>query len=70
MDKFTKEDYSDLMYCLKQRREQLFNSIRFFNETIKDKNGRRLDILENCVLSYKTELSKIDLLILKVQNLL
>ena len=70
MDNLTKEDIADILYCLKQRREQLLNSIKFFNEVIKDANGKRLDILYNCTLGYKKDLDKIDFLILKIQKLL
>lgn len=70
MDNLTKEDIADILYCLKQRREQLFNSVKFFNEVIKDGSGKRLDLLNNCIFGYKKDLDKIDLLILKIQKLL
>lgn len=70
MNDLSKEDIADIMYCLKTRRDQLATSIRFFTETIKDGSGRRLDILENLVSGYRRDLDKIDLLILKFQNLL
>lgn len=70
MDNFSKEDIADLIYCLKNRKEQLLSSIRFFNEVIREGKGKRLDLLENCTLGYKKDLDNIDLLILKLQNLL
>ena len=70
MENLSKEDVADILYCLKLRKDSLLNSIRFFNEVIKDNKGKRLDILENCVLGYDTEVDKIDLIILKLQNLL
>lgn len=70
MENLSKEDIADVLYCLKLRKDSLLNSIRFFNEVIKDNKGRRLDILENSVLGYKTEIDKIDLITLKLQNLL
>ncbi len=70
MEDFSKEEISDLLYCLKLRKDQLVHSIKFFNEIIRDKSGKRLDILENCVGTYRNELSKIDLLILRLEKLL
>ena len=70
MENLSKEDIADVLYCLKLRKDSLLNSIRFFNEVIKDNKGKRLDVLENCTLGYKTEVDKIDLIILKLQNLL
>lgn len=70
MENLSKEDIANTLYCLKIHRDGLLNKIRFFNEIIRDKSGKRLDILENSVLGYKTEIDKIDLIILKLQNLL
>lgn len=70
MENLSKEEVADILYCLKIRKDGLLNNIRFFNEVIKDNRGKRLDILENSVLGYKTEIDKIDLITLKLQNLL
>jgi len=70
MENLSKEEVADILYCLKIRKDTLLNNIRFFNEVIKDNRGKRLDILENSVLGYKTEIDKIDLITLKLQNLL
>ena len=66
----TSEEISDLLYCIKQRRDSLFKSVEFFNSIIKDNGGRRLELLDNCVSSYRSELIKLDTLYLKLQNLL
>lgn len=67
---FNKEEVSDIIYCLKMRKETLQNKIRFFNEVIKDNSGRRLDILQNSIYGYDKEINSLELLILKLQNLL
>lgn len=67
---FNKEEVADIIYCLKMRKETLQNKIRFFNEIIKDNSGRRLDILQNSIYGYDKEINSLELLILKLQNLL
>lgn len=71
MDDFSKEEISSLLYFLRQKRDNILNSVKFFNEVIKDKeNEYRLGYLNNCVATLKKDLYDIDLLILKIQNFL
>lgn len=70
MEILTTEEKADLLYCLKERKQGVLNKIQFFNETIKGRSSYSLDILNNCLLGCNKELNDIDLLILKIQNLL
>lgn len=66
----TTEEKADLLYCLNERKKGIVNKIQFFNSTIKGKSSYSLEILNNCLIDCKKELDEIDLLILKIQNLL
>lgn len=66
----TTEEKADLLYCLNERKKGIITKIQFFNSTIKGNSSYSLEILNNCLIDCKKELDKIDLLILKIQNLL
>lgn len=66
----TTEEKSDLLYCLNERKNGIVTKIQFFHEIIKGKSGYSLEILNSCLIDCKKELDKVELLILKVQNLL
>lgn len=70
MEELSKQDIADILYLLKKRKDDLLSTIRFFEETLKGKTDKRLEMISNALLGYKTELDKIELLILKIQNLL
>ena len=64
IDILTTEEKADLLYCLKERKEGIVNEI------IKGKTSYSFEILNDCLISCKKELDSIDLLMLKIQNLL
>ena len=70
MEILSTEEKADLLYCLNERKKGIINKIQFFNETIKGKSAYSLEILNSCLIDCKKELDKLDLLILKIQNLL
>lgn len=70
IDILTTEEKADLLYCLNERKKGIVTKIQFFNETIKGRSGYSLEILNSCLIDCKKELDKVELLILKVQNLL
>lgn len=70
MDELSKQDIADILYLLKKRKDDLLTTIRFFEEILKGKTDKRLEMISNVLLGHKTELDKIELLILKIQNLL
>lgn len=70
IDILTTEEKADLLYCLNERKKVIITKIQFFNETIKGKTMYSLEILNNCLIDCKKELDEVDLLILKIQNLL
>lgn len=70
IDILTTEEKADLLYCLKERKEGIVRKIQFFNEIIKGKTSYSFEILNDCLISCKKELDSIDLLMLKIQNLL
>ncbi len=70
IDILTTEEKADLLYCLNERKKGIVTKIQFFNETIKGRSGYSLEILNSCLIDCKKELDKVELLILKIQNLL
>ncbi len=66
----TTEEKADLLYCLNERKKGIVTKIQFFHETVKGRSGYSLEILNSCLIDCRKELDKIDLLIMKIQNLL
>ena len=70
LDILTTEEKADLLYCLNERKEGIIVKIQFFNSIIKGNSSYSLEILNNCLIDCKKDLDSIDLLILKIRNLL
>ncbi|MCI9038534.1 MAG: hypothetical protein HFJ29_01415 [Clostridia bacterium] len=70
IDILSAEEKADLLYCLNIFKQNIITKIQFFSEIIKGKSSLNFEILNNCLIDCNKELDKVDLLILKVQNLL
>lgn len=66
----TAEEVTEIVYILSNRKEELLNKVLFYNNMIKDNCIKRLDMLTNVISGVNAEILKIDLIIMKLKNII
>lgn len=69
-DKLSYSNIADILYCLERRRDDILNKVQFYHETIKDCNSRRVNLLNDCLMTLRSELNSIENTIFIVKKMI